>query len=169
VTLFTEEENKRQNKKDGIERMKEMWNEDTSKALKRCNYLFGEIDRVYHEISLKLGLSDSAMKILYTICDNGSRCLLQNVCRQSGLSKQTVNSALRKLETEGFVYLESVSSKNKRVCLTETGKRLGERTAGRLIEAENAIFASWSREDVEKYLSLTEMFLKDLENRAKNM
>ena len=104
-----------------------------------------------------------------SICDNGSRCLLQNVCRQSGLSKQTVNSALRKLETEGFVYLESVSSKNKRVCLTETGKRLGERTAGRLIEAENAIFASWSREDVEKYLSLTEMFLKDLENRAKNM
>ena len=53
--------------------------------------------------------------------------------------------------------------------MTETGKRLGERTAGRLIEAENAIFASWSREDVEKYLSLTEMFLKDLENRAKNM
>ena len=47
-----------------------------SPALKRYNYLFGETDAVYHEISLKLGLSDSAMKILYTICDNDTSCLI---------------------------------------------------------------------------------------------
>lgn len=47
--------------------MKEMWNEDTSKALKRCNYLFGEIDRVYHEISLKLGLSDNGHKRILNV------------------------------------------------------------------------------------------------------
>lgn len=120
-------------------------------------------------MSLKLGLSDSAMKILYTICDNGNHCLLQDICRQSGLSKQTVNSALRKLEGEGIVYLEAAGAKNKRVCLTKEGKRLGERTAGRIIEAENAIFASWPREDVENYLSLTEKFLAALSDRAKNI
>lgn len=141
----------------------------SSKALKRYNYLFGELDGVYHEIALKMGLSDSALKILYTICDNRDRCLLQNICRQSGLSKQTVNSALRKLEGEGIVYLEAAGAKNKRVCFTEEGKRLGERTAGRIIEAENAIFASWPREDVENYLSLTEKFLTALSDRAKNM
>ncbi len=69
-----------------------------SRDMKRFNYLLGEMDAVYHEISLKLGMSDSAMIILYTICDIGDCCLLTEICRLSGLSKQTVNSALRKLE-----------------------------------------------------------------------
>lgn len=87
--------------------------------MKRYNYLLGEIEASYHEVSLKLGLSDSAMKILYAICDNGESCLLQDICRRSGLSKQTINSAVRKLEAEGMIYLEMADSKHKKVCLTE--------------------------------------------------
>ena len=41
--------------------------EPVSKVMKRYNYLLGELNAVYHEMSLKLGLSDSAMIILYTI------------------------------------------------------------------------------------------------------
>ena len=44
-----------------------------SKEMKRYNYLVGEIDAVYHEASLKLGLSDSALNILYAICDEIGR------------------------------------------------------------------------------------------------
>lgn len=64
------------------------------------------------------------MIILYTICDNGESCLLQEISRRSGVSKQTINSAIRKLEKEGIVYLESVGAKNKNVCLTDEGKQL---------------------------------------------
>lgn len=70
-------------------------------GLKRYNYLFGEIEAVYHEISLQMGLSDSVSRILYAICDEGDRCPLSLICRRTGLSKQTVNSALRRLEEEG--------------------------------------------------------------------
>lgn len=140
-----------------------------SKIMKRCNHLYGEIDAVYHEISLKLGLSDSAMSILYTICDHGSCCPLQEVCRCSGLSKQTVNSAVRKLESEGILYLEPNGSKSKNVCLTESGKHLADRTARRVLCAENEIFASWPREDVEKYLELTEAFLLALRQKAETL
>ena len=69
-----------------------------SKEMRRYNHLVGEIDGVYHEMSLRLGLSDSAMIVLYTLCDSGGPCPLRDICRRSGLSKQTVNSALRKLE-----------------------------------------------------------------------
>lgn len=110
--------------------------------LKRYNYLLGETEATYHEISLKLGLSDSAMKILYAICDNGESCLLQDICRCSGLSKQTINSAIRKLENEGILYLENVGAKAKKVCLTDLGKRLVQKTALRMIEIENAVFES---------------------------
>ncbi|MCI8638749.1 MAG: MarR family transcriptional regulator [Coprococcus sp.] len=140
-----------------------------SKEMKRYNHLLSEMDSVYHEMSLKLGVSDSAMIILYTICNNGDCCLLQEICRLSGISKQTVNSALRKLEADGIVYLKPSGAKNKMVYLTDAGKHLAQRTAVRIIEAENDIFASWSREDVARYLELTEQFLTALSEKSKQM
>ena len=145
-----------------------MW-EPVSKVMKRYNYLLGELNAVYHEMSLKLGLSDSAMIILYTICDQGERCPLQDICRYSGLSKQTVNSALRKLEAEGVLYLEAAGSRNKTVCLTEKGMGLAERTVKRIMQAENEIYVSWPEQDVEKYLELTEHFLTTLQEKAERM
>ena len=137
-----------------------------SKDLKRYNHLIGEINAVYHEISLKLGLSDSAMNILYTICEHGTECPLQEICRLSGLSKQTINSSIRKLESEGIVYLESLGPKSKKVCLTEQGKLLTKQTAGQILRIENNIFASWPQEDVEKYIALTEAYLLALRRKA---
>lgn len=66
--------------------------------VKRFNYLMNEIDTAYHEAALKLGLSDSASMILYTICNLGGSCLLSDIYGLSGISRQTLNSALRKLE-----------------------------------------------------------------------
>lgn len=141
----------------------------SSNEIKRFNYLFGETEAVYHEASLKLGLSDSAMKVLYVLCDNGESCLLQTICRYSGLSKQTVNSAIRKLENEGILYLEKAGKKAKNVCLTDSGKRFVQKTALRIIEMENSIFSSWSKEDVATYLKLTEQFLNDLKKRTEEL
>lgn len=139
------------------------------KVLKRYNHLQSELEAAYHEMAQKMGLSDSAMLILYTICDKGENCPLQEICRCSGLSKQTLNSALRKLEAEGTVYLQAAGGKNKNVCLTEEGKALARRTAGRMMQAENEIFASWSREEVRNYLELTERFLTALREKTKEM
>lgn len=140
-----------------------------SKVMRRYNHLLGETEAVYHEISLKLGLSDSAMCILYTICDSGTSCLLQEICRRSGLSKQTINSAIRKLEAEGIVCLEPAGPKNKNVCLTEKGMLVADQTAGRIIKAENEIFDSWSQEEVQNYLELMEKFLVELKSKAKEI
>lgn len=95
--------------------------------------------------------------------------MLKDICRNCGLSKQTINSALRKLEQEGIVYLEAVDSRHKKVCLTEEGKSLARRTAGAVIEAENEILASWSQKDVEKYIALTRQYLLALQEKAKNL
>ena len=138
----------------------------SSNEMKRFNHLLQEIDAVYHEMSRRLGLSDSAMIILYTICDLGDGCALRDLCRVCGLPKQTVNSALRRLEAEGVVCLEEAGARHKNVRLTKEGERLAERTAGRILEAENAVFASWPAEDVEKYLELTGRFLRDLRGRG---
>ena len=140
-----------------------------SRELRRYNYLFGETMAAYHEMYLKLGMSDSAITILYAVLENGGKRPLQEVRHYTGLSKQTANSALRTLEKEDILYLEMTGSKNKTVCLTEKGKLLAEKTAGRVLAAENEIFASWTQEDADKYLELTETFLLALKEKTRNL
>lgn len=131
----------------------------TTEGMRRLNHLMSETDAAYHEAALRLGLSDSTMQILYTLCDRGGDCPLGEIRVLSGVSKQTLNSALRKLEEEGTVYLEGMDGKRKRVCLTEQGKELAQRTVVRIMEIENGILDSWPREHVEQYLELTRKYL----------
>lgn len=137
--------------------------------LKRFNHLSSEIDAAYHEAAHRLGLSDSAMKVLYTICDSGEKCLLSDICDLSGTSKQTINSALRKLEAEGIVYLEAFSGRKKNVCLTAKGKEIINNTVVRLIEIENDIFSSWTNPEQELYLELTQRYLSSFKNKIKEL
>lgn len=134
---------------------------DFSKELKRCNYLLSETESAYHEAASRLGLPESSMIVLYAICNVGTSCPLRDICRSAGVSKQTINSALRRLEAEGIVYLENTDGRNKTVCLTEKGQTLAGRTAAKIIAIENDIFASWKKEDVNQYLVLTERYLHD--------
>lgn len=127
--------------------------------LRRFNYLAGGIDQVYHEAALKLGLSDSAMAVLYTICGEGRPCPLSLICRLAGMSKQTANSALRKLESDGVIRLEAVDGKQKSAALTDKGRALAEDTVARIIAAENRIFESWTEHERTEYIRLTQNYL----------
>ena len=131
----------------------------SSGAMKRFNHLITETEAAYHEMILKLGLSDSAMSILYTVCNAGEPCPLRTVCRLTGKSKQTLHSALHKLEAEGVLLLSAENGRGKNIRLTEKGRALADATAGRMIEAENEVLDAWPQEDVERYLALTEKFL----------
>ena len=143
--------------------------ENVGSLIKRYNHLLSEIEGVYHDLSFKLGVSDSVSKFLYTLCLSDGRCPLSQICRQTGLSKQTVNSAVRKLEEQGMILLMPVSGKKKDVVLTDGGKLLADKTARRIIEMENCIFASWDPGDLHHYLSMTEEFLRSLQSQAQNI
>lgn len=130
-----------------------------SPALKRLNCLLSEMDAAYHEAAQRQGQNDSTSRIL-SLCELGSPASLRAVCESTGLSKQTVNCALRKLEADGILYLEPSGARSKRVCLTEAGLRVADATAGRLIRLENSIFDEWPAEDVQQYLGLMERYLQ---------
>lgn len=137
--------------------------------IKRFNYLTFEIDSAYHDAALKMGLSDSAMLILYTICNNDGECPLSDITRLSGVSKQTINSALRKLEAENIVTLELFAGKKKKVCITEKGKESVKHTVMRMIKIENDIFDSWSEKERDMYLDLTLRYLIVFKEKIKEM
>lgn len=139
-----------------------------SEEIKRFNYLYSEIDALYHKAAVKLGISDSEQKIIYTLCIVGNRCSQSEICRLSGVSRQTINSAIRKLEKCGIIYLEPGQGKNTLVCLTEKGKSFSKEKAYPIITLENEIFASWTENERYEYLRLTEKYLNDMKKRMES-
>lgn len=131
-------------------------------ALRRNNYLISEINARYHDACVKLGLSDSAMMVFYTLLCEGDSCPLRTIYHDFGVSKQTINSALRHLEAQGHIQLQADSGLKKLVSFTPQGKALAERTVGKIIALENDIFSTWPQEDVEKYNALTQRYLHDI-------
>ena len=135
----------------------------------RINYLNAELNALYHHASLKLGLTDSAAMVLYTIYDNGENCLLSDIYKQSGVSKQTVNSAIRKLEKERIIYLEQHSGRTKKVVLTDTGKEYVQKTVARLFDAEAAAFASWTEEEINAHIGFMEKYIDSFRERIEKL
>ncbi len=136
---------------------------------KRLSLLFSETGAVYHEAALKLGLTDSTMDVLYTICQSDGVCPLGKITALSGMPKQTVNSALRKLERGGMLYLEPAGGRKKQACLTEKGRELCGRTVLRLMGIEDGILENWLPGEREQYLALTRRYLEALREKVREL
>lgn len=135
----------------------------------RFGYLTSEIDATYHEAALKCGISDSAMRILYTLSLGGGKQLLSDIVHLSGISKQTINSSLRKLEKDGIIYLEMAGQRKKKVCLTKKGAALAQSSAMKVLKYEDEILGSWSQEERDMYIRLTERFLISFREKIKEL
>lgn len=137
--------------------------------VRRLDYLSNEMNAIYHQSSLRLGISDSVSMVLYTIYDKGEGCLLSDVYKNSGISRQTVNSAIRHLETDGVLYLEPYRGRAKRIVLTEKGEALMQRTAARLFEAELRAFDGWTEEELRTHIGLLEKYLTALRREVERL
>ncbi len=135
----------------------------------RINYLNAELDALYHHASLRLGLTDSASIVLYTIYDEGENCLLSDIYKQSGVSKQTVNSAIRNLEKKRILYLEQYSGRAKRVVLTDTGREYVQKTVARLFDAEAGAFSSWTEEEISAHIGFMEKYIRSFREQIEKL
>ena len=132
-------------------------------------YLAGEINALYHEAAVKMGISDSVQNILYVLCEKNGRCLQSEVSKLTGISRQTINSAIRNLEKDGMVYLEQGKGRNTILCLTEKGEKFAEEKMYPLYEAENKIWNEWTPEEQQQYLVLTEKYRDGLRKYLKDI
>lgn len=72
--------------------------------------------------------------------------LTGGIYQESGSSKQTVNSAIRRLEGEDIFDLTHFKEKSKQVFPAENGKRFATETVARIYEAESRAFAPRTEE-----------------------
>lgn len=127
-------------------------------VIQKCNCLASELDTLYHQAAKKLKVSDTVLMVAYMIYEKKEGCLLCDICADSSISKQTINSALRKLENENILYLKQDKGKTKRIYLTEKGKKFIEETALCLMQAECRVFQDWTEEEIFQYLRLMKKY-----------
>ena len=126
-----------------------------SKLLTHYNGIIKENDQLYRKVTKALGLSDSAFWILYALRETEGRRTEKDIVSISLLPPQTINSALKKLEAEGYVALLSGSDKRKKeVLLTEKGKALAAQTADKVIAIELQTMGSLTEQEQDAFLGL---------------
>lgn len=132
---------------------------DNLERLRQVDLLLNKLDGMYHRASRCLNVADSIMGVLYVVHEKGDECLLRDVYRDSGLPKQTVNSAVRTLERQQLLYLVPAQGRNKKIRLTDAGKSFTAQTAGRIYQAEADAFGGWPDEKMELYLQLVKEYV----------
>lgn len=132
-------------------------------------YLAGEINALYHEAAVKMGISDSVQNILYVICEKEGRCLQSEISKLTGISRQTINSAIRKLEKEEIVYIKQGKGRNTIICLTDKGEKVAEEKIFPLYEIENKIWNEWTPEEQQQYLALTKKYRDGLKKHLETI
>ena len=140
-----------------------------SKYLKEYNHLYKEANDIYHEIARKLQLSDSAFDIFYTIFEIGDNCLQRDICKASCLSKQTVNSSIRKLEANGYLTLTPGKGRSMYIHLTASGQKLIQEKLVPLVRIENDAFEDMTTEECEQMLYLNAKYNQALRSRLSNL
>ena len=131
------------------------------------NRLYKELDELYHETALKLGISDSAFTIMYVVCVLGDGCLQKDVCREAYISKQTIHSSVRNLERRGYLYLEEGNGRDKHIRLTEAGRRFIDERISPIVEAENRAFQEMSGEERSLFIRLSGKYVENFERLLK--
>lgn len=142
---------------------------DYNDIMHQVNCLASDLDSLYHQASLKLGLTDSTMMVLYLLYEKDGSCPLNEIRKETNISKQTLNSAIRKLESENIVYLKQTSGREKTVFLTETGTDYTSRTIVRLYNAECNAFQDWTETEVRQYLYLMDKYNRDFRKQIETM
>ena len=133
---------------------------------KQLMHILGEINGTYHDASLKMGMADSAMQILYSVHMAVGELYPSEIARLCGMSRQTVSSALRALERQGVLYLETGTGRSRPVRLTQAGEALCRERVAPIAAAEESIWNGWTEEDRSAYLRLSRQYLEDLRVRV---
>ena len=140
-----------------------------SKYLKEYNHIYKEANDIYHEIARKLQLSDSALDTFYTIFEMGDNCLQRDICKASCMPKQTVNSSIRKLQTDGYLTLSPGKGRSMHIHLTPSGQKLIQEKLVPLIRIENDAFEDMTVEECEQLIHLNAKYNQTLRSRLSNL
>ena len=135
-------------------------NDNIDMQLTLFDQLFKKMDDSYHQFAKYSGLSDTAFWIICALQDEEETYIQKDLCKMWSYSKQTINSALKKLEERKLIEFASVpgNKKDKRVLLTLEGKKVAKEMVKPLMETEKKAFGNLSKEERKQLLNLIQKY-----------
>lgn len=118
--------------------------------------IYRSYDKIYHELALHFHMADSVLYILFCLYESEHPCTPKEICDYCSTNKQTVHSALKNLEAQGYITMTAslANKKNRLVNLTSKGKELLHTTIRQIKELEISAFAELNNEEREQLLKL---------------
>lgn len=137
-----------------------------TEQLSAFNQMYKAMDEAYHTYAKRIGISDMMLWLLYSLYESDTVYTQREICADWHCTPQTLNSALKNLEQQGFIELSPVAGnrKNKRVVLTGKGEEMAQRVIGPVVRAEQGAFLGLTEEERENLLRLTEKYTELLQN-----
>lgn len=126
------------------------------------NQLNKAVAELYHDICVQLGISDSVFDIFYAIAALGDGCCQRDICNYAFTSKQTIHSAIHKLEKEGFLRFKSGKGREMLIFLTPSGEQFMAEKIAPVIAMENTVLSQIPPEEIDQLIELTEKCLNSL-------
>lgn len=132
--------------------------------VKRYKELYWEADGLFNQIMECSKMPGSEAMTLF--------CLMEGlntqsaICKKLYMPKQTIHSAIKKLESQGLVVLadEKAKDKTKQIFITDKGKSVYMQNVHPLDAAENTAFAMLDVSEQEELIRITSKYNGFLKN-----
>ncbi len=120
---------------------------------------------LYHNYAKDAGISDASFWLLYSLHERGRPCTQRELCQSWYYAPQTINTALKALETKGLISLafSPGNKKNKLILFTPAGEKLVQEKIVPLVRAEERSFERLAPEEQDQLLAITQKHIALLE------
>ncbi len=112
------------------------------------NRLNKALTEFYHDLCVQAGMSNSVFDIFYAFT-----------------SKQTIHSAIHKLEKEGFLRFQSGKGREQLIFLTPVGEQFMKEKIVPVIAMENDVISQMPPDETDQLLRLTARYLDCLRSQ----
>ncbi len=138
--------------------------------LSEYNEIIKENDELYRHLAKSFRMPECTFWILYSLRTAPAPLTQSELCRMLYEPKQTVNSALKKLEAEGCLFLAQGSDlRSKTISLTEKGEALAGETVDMVISAEKRALLSLEKSERSLFLQLFHKYTDTLKQQIKEL
>lgn len=129
---------------------------------KQLMHILGEINGAYHDASVKMGLADSEMQILYSVHMAEGKLYPSEIAR--AVRHEPPDGRFRPAVPGegGDLVSGNRRGRSRPVRLTQAGEELCRERVAPVAAAEEAIWNGWTEADRDAYLRLNRQYLEDL-------
>jgi DNA-binding MarR family transcriptional regulator len=133
----------------------------TSELVNEYCYLFRELNIQYDVYAKSVGLSYDSALVLSILYGHEDGCTQKDICDETFLTKQTVNSIITSLLKQGFVKLTEVENNRrmKIIQFTEDGAKYAEGIVPKIKYAENKAMDSLTTGERETLIATTRLYI----------